>query len=137
MTRLLFAVYFFSTPVILIPACFEPCCLLILMSTLVSPSTTTEFSIGPASQPVNPADFNDSQRFGAGILACAGDENFTFDIYHRSITVHRMCFGTRQQPAHHRRVFPLLPARQNRQEASGLCSLVSSAEQWRQSAVCL
>src|SRR5919109_2506748 len=44
-----------GAPVILIPACLEPYSLLMLMSTLVRPSTTTEFSIGPASQPIRPA----------------------------------------------------------------------------------
>src|SRR5512133_3017275 len=42
-------------PVILIPADCTPNCLLIPIRTEVSPSATTEFSIGPASYPTIPA----------------------------------------------------------------------------------
>ncbi|MCK7542536.1 MAG: hypothetical protein MZV63_72540 [Marinilabiliales bacterium] len=54
---------------ILIPAWVEPYCLLMLISTLVRPSTTTEFSMGPASQPAKAGGFDEGDCLEAGI-AC-------------------------------------------------------------------
>ena len=48
--------FYFLTPVILIPAELTPCRMLIPINTGVSASATTEFSNGPASQAVNPMD---------------------------------------------------------------------------------
>ena len=54
--------------------------MLILISTLVSPSTTTEFSMGPASQPVSPAASTSFSASWRASLACAGHQYITFHL---------------------------------------------------------